>query len=249
VHSTGHAIAQLNDEAAQIAELTGQIEVQCDGLEAQVLEMASDVEDSGRNFVHAKDQLGKLLGVSESLIELTAATGVETADTPFIEAVQQAAAKIGKLFEAAVARGDITTDDLFDGHYVPIAGTDPQQFMTRFTTFTDRVLPAVQEPLLKLDERVAFCAAVDTRGYLPTHNLKFSQPQREDPVWNSANCRNRRLFNDRTGLAAGSHTKPFLLQTYRRDMGGGAFVLMKDASAPIFVNGRHWGGFRMGYRV
>jgi methyl-accepting chemotaxis protein len=40
-----------------------------------------------------------------------------------------------------------------------------------------------------------------------------------------------------------------LLQTYRRDMGGGQFVLMKDASAPVFVAGRHWGGVRVGYRV
>ena len=121
--------------------------------------------------------------------------------------------------------------------------------MTRFTEFTDRVLPAIQEPLLAFDERVAFCAAIDLRGYIPTHNLKFSQPQGDDPVWNAAHCRNRRIFNDRTGLGAGSHTKPFLLQTYRRDMGGGQFVMMKDASAPIFVNGRHWGGFRMGYRI
>jgi methyl-accepting chemotaxis protein len=30
-------------------------------------------------------------------------------------------------------------------------------------------------------------------------------------------------------------------------MGGGQFVLMKDASAPISVRGRHWGGFRMGF--
>lgn len=43
-------------------------------------------------------------------------------------------------------------------------------------------------------------------------------------------------------------TKPLLLQTYRRDMGGGKFVLMKDLSAPIHVNGRHWGAFRMGLR-
>ena len=43
-------------------------------------------------------------------------------------------------------------------------------------------------------------------------------------------------------------TQPFLLQTYRRDMGGGQFVLMKDLSAPIWVNGRHWGAFRIGYR-
>jgi methyl-accepting chemotaxis protein len=32
-------------------------------------------------------------------------------------------------------------------------------------------------------------------------------------------------------------------------MGGGAFVLMKDASAPITVHGRHWGGFRIGFKV
>jgi methyl-accepting chemotaxis protein len=32
-------------------------------------------------------------------------------------------------------------------------------------------------------------------------------------------------------------------------MGGGLFALMKDASAPIYVRGRHWGGFRIGYRV
>jgi methyl-accepting chemotaxis protein len=249
VHSTGEAITQLNAEAGQIATLTGEIESQCNGLEAQVLEMASGVEDSSRNFVQAKDRLGNLLGVSETLIELTAATGVETTDTRFIEAVQQTAAKVGKLFERAVASGELTMADLFDQTYVPVPGTNPQQVTTRFTAFTDRVLPAVQEPVLGLDPRVAFCAAVDVRGYLPTHNRKFSQPQGDDPVWNAANCRNRRVFDDRTGLAAATHTKRFLLQTYRRDMGGGEFVLMKDASAPVFVAGRHWGGVRVGYKV
>ena len=39
------------------------------------------------------------------------------------------------------------------------------------------------------------------------------------------------------------------MQTYRRDMGGGVFVLMKDLSAPIVVHGRHWGGLRIGVRV
>ena len=54
---------------------------------------------------------------------------------------------------------------------------------------------------------------------------------------------------DRTGLAAGRSTRSFLLQTYRRDMGGGNFVVMKDVSAPISVRGRHWGGYRIGFRV
>ncbi len=249
VHTTGHAIMQLNAEANQIATLSGEIEEQCNAFESQVLEIATDVEHSGENFVQAKNRLGSLLGVSENLIELTAATGVATADTPFIDAVEAAAAKVGKLFEAAIARGELTMNDLFDDRYVPVPGTNPPQFVTRFTELTDKILPLVQEPMLELDPRVAFCAAVDVRGYLPTHNLKFSQPQRDDPVWNAANCRNRRIFNDRTGLAAGTSTKRFLLQTYRRDMGGGEYALMKDASAPIFVNGRHWGGLRIGYRI
>jgi methyl-accepting chemotaxis protein len=99
-----------------------------------------------------------------------------------------------------------------------------------------------------MDPRIVFCAALDRNGYLPTHNRVYSKPQGDDPVWNAANCRNHRIFNDRTGLGAGRNTRPFLLQTYRRDMGGGNFVLMKDVSAPIVVKGRHWGGFRVGFK-
>ncbi len=249
MQSTGVAITQLDEHAGQIAQLTGEIEEKCDGLEAQVAEMANGVEDSSRNFVQAKDQLGRLLDVSETLIALSAATGVETEDTPFVEVVQRGAAQVGKLFEKAVARGEISEADLFDTDYVPVPHTNPQQHIARFTGFADRVLPEIIEPLLEFDSRVAFCVTIDPHGYIPTHNRKFSLPQRDDPVWNAAHCRNHRIFSDRAGVAAGSHTKPFLLQTYRRDMGGGNFVMMKDASAPIFVNGRHWGGFRMGYRL
>ena len=84
--------------------------------------------------------------------------------------------------------------------------------------------------------------------YLPTHNPEYSKPQGADPAWNASYCRNRRLFNDRAVHKVAANTKPFLLRTYRRDMGGGKFVLMKDLSSPIFVNGRHWGAFRIGFR-
>ena len=62
-----------------------------------------------------------------------------------------------------------------------------------------RSTPAIQQVHLCLYH--VFCAAVDRNGYLPVHNAVFSKPQGSDPTWNNANCRNRRLFNDRTGLA------------------------------------------------
>ena len=116
------------------------------------------------------------------------------------------------------------------------------------SSFTDRILPPIQDPIQKSDPRIVFCVAWAKGGYLPTHNPNYRLPQGPDPVWNNANCRNRRLFNDRAVKKVAANTKPFLLQTYRRDMGGGNFVLMKDLSSPISVRGRHWGAFRMGFR-
>ena len=92
-----------------------------------------------------------------------------------------------------------------------------------------------------------FCIAVDRNGYVATHNKVYCNPQRGDLAWDTANSRYRRIFNDRTGLASARNERPFLLQTYRRDMGGGKFVLLKEAAAPITVNGRHWGGLRLAF--
>jgi methyl-accepting chemotaxis protein len=196
----------------------------------------------------ASRRLDRLRDHAEEAMGLALASGAETEDSPMLAAVRAGAAEIAALFEQALATGEITPEALFDEAYATIPGTDPPQHMTGFVALTDRLLPAVQERLLALDPRVVFCAAVDRNGFLPTHNRAFSHPQGKDPAWNAANCRNRRIFNDRTGLAAGRNTRPSLLQTYRRDMGGGTFVLMKDASAPITVRGRHWGGLRLAYR-
>jgi methyl-accepting chemotaxis protein len=190
-----------------------------------------------------------ILDISEDFILFIAQSGIETPDTPLIEICRHKAGEISALFEAAIAEGRIGMADLFDENYRAVPGTDPGQVITRFTAFTDRELPAIQEPVLAMHEKIVFCAAVDRNGYLPTHNLVYSKPQGDDPVWNAANCRNHRMFDDRTGAGAGGNTRPFLLQTYRRDMGGGNFVLMKDLSAPITVRGRHWGGLRIGYKT
>ncbi len=190
----------------------------------------------------------RFLGVSERLIDDLAHSGIETEDTPFIRAAQQAADRISQQIEAAVAQGTITLNDLFDEHYVAIPNTQPAQHTTRFVALADRLFPAVQEEMLGLSRKVVFCVASDRNGYVPTHNQQYCQPQRGDLAWDTAHSRYRRIFNDRTGLASSRNQRPFLLQTYRRDMGGGQYVLMKEASAPIRVQGRHWGGVRLGFQ-
>ncbi|HPM68348.1 MAG TPA: chemotaxis protein, partial [Piscinibacter sp.] len=175
--------------------------------------------------------------------------GIETEDTPYIQAAQQAAAQISQLLENSLRTGVATMADLFDEAYQPIAGSSPAQHTTRFVGLADRLFPQVQEHALTISPKVVYCIAVDRNGYVATHNQKYCQPQRAgDVVWNTANSRWRRIFNDRTGLASARNERPFLLQTYRRDMGGGNFIIMKEAAAPIVVDGRHWGGLRLAFQ-
>jgi methyl-accepting chemotaxis protein len=215
---------------------------------AAVESIAGAVSEVSQGVDEANQRCHILVDTSEAIMQHSVALGGDGADSAMITLVQDLAGRVSEVFEKALETGAISMQHLFCEDYRPIPDTNPQQVLTPFTRLTDRELPAIQEPVLNLDDRIVFCAAVDRNGYLPTHNLKFSKPQGDDPVENAATSRNRRIFDDRVGLKSGRNTKPFLLQVYRRDMGGGNFVLMKDLSAPIHVRGRHWGGFRMGYK-
>jgi methyl-accepting chemotaxis protein len=149
-----------------------------------------------------------------------------------------------------VSSGTLTHEALFDTDYVPIEGSDPPQFRTRSLAALENVLPAIQEPYLAADKRMTFCAAVDRNGYLPVHNRIYSKPQKPgDAAWNLANCRNRRIFDDRAGLSAARNVRPYLIQSYPRDMGNGVVVMMREIDAPVRVFGKHWGGFRTAYKI
>jgi methyl-accepting chemotaxis protein len=220
----------------------------CDMVIDELGNLASGVDLSSTELKLADERVARLLDLSEGLIELIASSGVETSDAPLIRVVIDTAKEISDAFERAVERGDIRLEQLMDENYREIPGTDPKQYLTDYVAFTDKILPPIQDPIQKIDPRIVFCVAWAKGGYLPTHNPNYRLPQGPDPVWNNANCRNKRLFSDRAVKKVAANTKPFLLQTYRRDMGGGNFVLMKDLSSPIRVRGRHWGAFRMGIR-
>jgi methyl-accepting chemotaxis protein len=245
IHAAFHEVEQDVQRIATSAAESGQ---QMSLLNERAHELQREVLQATHGLKVAFDGSDRFLRMSEELVEQIAESGVEVDDMPFIRAAQQAAEDISALLEDALRNGQINQSDLFDEHYRPIEGTNPQQHTTRFCQLTDRLFPAVQEKTLGFSDKVVFCIAADRNGYIATHNRKYCQPQRPgDTVWNTANSRYRRIFNDRTGLASARNTRPFLLQTYRRDMGGGRFVLLKEAAAPIVVGGRHWGGLRLAF--
>ncbi len=236
--------AQVHAATRDIADsVRGNLE-RCGAVERELDDLEPAVAGSARHLELANQRLGALLETSEALIDYVGTSPIPTDETPFLRATADAAAQVSALFEAAVQRGDISLPALFDEDYQPIPGSDPQQFLTRFTSLTDRLLPPVQEPLLDLSPRVAFATLCDRNGYLPTHNRAYNQPQGADPVWNMAHCRGRRLYQFRAALKAARSSR-LSIHTMQRDMGGGQRVLIKIMNAPVFVQGRQWGAFSM----
>ena len=171
-------------------------------------------------------------------------------NTEFVTRAMEAGSELRRRFEEAVARGAISIEAMFDTDYVEIAGTNPVQHRTNILDWADRALPPFQEAFLAKDPRMVFCVAIDRNGYLPVHNKIYSHPQRSgDVAWNTANSRNRRIFNDTAGLAAGRNQRAYLIQSYARDMGNGKTVMMREIDVPIRVQGQHWGGFRTAYKL
>lgn len=147
--------------------------------------------------------------------------------------------------EGLLKTNKLNIGQLFDTFYIPIPNTAPQKYSTQYDKQTDMVLRLILDSYLEKNKKFIFVIAIDKNGYVPTHNSKYSRPLTGNPDIDAVHNRTKRIFNDRTGLAAAKNTKDYLIQEYNRDTG----EKMADVSVPIFIEGKHWGAIRIGYQV
>ena len=154
------------------------------------------------------------------------------------------ARRTAETLEKWLAAKEVTPERLFSFLYYPTPNTDPPKFTTDYDKLSDRDILPIQESILARSPAIVFTVTVDKNGYLPTHNQRYSMPLTGNLASDLVNNRTKRIFNDKTGLAAAQNTAPWLVQNYQRDTG----ETMADLSVPIFVQGKHWGAVRIGYR-
>jgi HAMP domain-containing protein/type II secretory pathway pseudopilin PulG len=159
--------------------------------------------------------------------------------------VTQAARQYGDMFDAAIDAGLLTVNEAFDTNYAEIKGWSwgpKPKYHTRYDTLCDRSVLVFQDKILEHDQDYLYAVGADVNGYVPTHNTRAQRPldgSERDLLEN----RTKRLFNSNaTEVNRVKSTEPFLLQVYHRDTG----ETLWDASAPIWVKGKHWGAFVLG---
>jgi len=242
-------IHNLMNASSNASEHISQALQEQDSTSREISTAISNLHDflicKSKETMAVSEQAANLSGGTESIFVQLAEFKTHSLIDTMCQQAQIAAANVARLFEQSIEQRKLSQQDLFDVNYQTITNTNPPKFSTKYDNFTDATLPEIQEPLLQKFKQMIYAGAVDKNGYFPTHNLCFSKPLTGDYDTDFAANRTKRMFNDPTGIRCGQHTDKFLLQTYKRDTG----EIMHDVSAPIFVNGKHWGGFRIGFKA
>jgi HAMP domain-containing protein len=154
------------------------------------------------------------------------------------------ARQFGDVLDGAIDGGSLTVNDVFDRQYVEIKGYTwgaKPKYHTRYDSAIEPAVLVFEDKFLEQEDFV-FAVGVDENGYLPTHNTRYQKPLTGDLEKDLTGNRTKRIFNDPVGIAAAKNVESTLLQVYKRDTG----ETMWDVSSPIYVKGKHWGGFRVG---
>jgi methyl-accepting chemotaxis protein len=147
------------------------------------------------------------------------------------------------VLQSAVDGAILTQDDIFDSQYVPVEGTQPQQFTTKFDAYIDEACAQFQSSFFK-DSSVVYARAMDSNGYVPilidssASDKKYGKSAGGDPMA-------KQILDGKRILRVVANTVEGFSQTYTSETTNEEIV---EFSAPIFVNGERWGAFSVGLK-
>jgi methyl-accepting chemotaxis protein len=144
--------------------------------------------------------------------------------------------------ETAIDTNFLTLEDVFDSQYVPVAGTEPQLFHTKFDAYMDAACSKFQGAFFK-DQRVAYARPMDLNGYVPAKGSSDASEQKNsiytvDPLA-------KQILAGKTISMVLANTVDGFMQDYISEDSN---VPILEFSAPVYVKGKRWGSFSVGFR-
>ncbi|HTH29268.1 MAG TPA: methyl-accepting chemotaxis protein [Sphingobium sp.] len=247
---TAALVSQFRGRSADIGNRTVHSTQATQALHEALHEFARISNDNAALAGDASSRVGELEDWANDILDATAHSGVEITASQYIERAAAGCAEIMACIRTAIRRGELTEADVFDTDYVPIAGTDPVQYRTRFVDFADRHLRPMLDEQTARDATIFGCCLVDRNGFLPTHISLRSQPQRPGELdWNTEHARNRRFFLDNQTRRVMNREGDYFVCTYRQDLGDGHYRALRSVLVPMAIGDRRWGVYELGYLI
>ncbi len=118
-------------------------------------------------------------------------------------------------------------------------------YSTTLDSYLDNAIVSIQDEFLA-DSQIVYAVLIDVNGYVPTHNSIYNRPLTGNFINDRSWSRTKRIYNDKIGLNAAQNAgQSYLQQIYKQDTG----KVFWDISSPVFVKGKRWGAFRVGFSM
>jgi len=230
-----------NDQLIKIAAAIEELSTNNNDVTDKVNNINSLSQEIAGDMNSSAASVDALNTVTEQMLEMVARfkTGEGKFDT-----VIATAREIREDYQARIQSMKDRGINVFDTQYRPVPNTNPQKYVTAFSDAFIKEMQSVVDEAQKRIPGTIYCLPIDRKGYLPIHHGAVSKAMTGDAAKDLLQSRHQRIYqNNRTEQRRCSHTDPLLLQTYMRDTG----EILNDLSMPIYIDGKHWGAFIMGF--
>ena len=227
------------DHIERIVASAEELSSSSDGM-LKELEELNNFSKTNLNIVYNIEKyVGNFVNKTDNLVDLV--TEFRTASGKLGDILEQMSyykntceSVLTKLYEEGI--------NIFDEHYKLIPGNFVvPKYKTSYDSIVEKLLRPIYDEALNNIKGSVFFLLVDRNGYAPTHNSKYCSytgDNEKDKLFS----RDKRIFNDKTGIKAAKNTRRWIFQTYERDTG----EVLSEIAQPVYIAGRHWGATRLG---
>lgn len=205
--------------------------------------------DNEARLAQARTRIVDLEEMSNLMFDRIVHAGLCPRDLDMVQAAKNAAREVADLASAALARGVITTDALYDENYIEIPGSNPPRFRNRFCDWAHQHWRPVLDKVKAADPAILTTVCDDRNGYLPTHLSERSRTPTGDLAHDTAFCRNGRLIISEMDKRIKQSNADYTMAVYRHEGNGNGYIVVRQVNVPIVINGRRWGDYEISYQV
>lgn len=247
ISGVGELVEEVDKQNDVIARSTGTISDHVHSVQNVLTSFDAAARINEKQLQGAHEQMGDLEMTASEMFDLLVQAGLCPEDSIMVQRAQELAREVAEAAEAAIAKGEITQDELFDQDYVPIDGSNPPRFRNDAFDWADRVWQPMLDAAKNSDPRISAAACTDTKGYLPTHISEMSRDPTGDLAHDTKYCRNGRILFDPLDQKAKVSTAPYMMAVYRQEGDGTQYRVVRNIYVPLIVDGRRWGDFEIAY--
>ncbi len=240
-----HKISQANDMINTITAATQEQSSSIEEVAQTVNYLANSIQEISNSLDNVSSKSLDLSKISEQSANILKRVRVGSPLEKIVDIANQGAKEMVQTIEDAIKKGTISSSDIWDRNYVPVPNTNPQKYKTRFTDFFKQYIQPIEDKYLNMDSNFRFVLLTDNNGYIAAHNSIYDKPLTGNYEKDLAGNRSMRIFNDPVGLAVARNQDSLIIQVYPRDTG----EVIADIGVPVFIEGKHFGGVRVGLAV